>query len=226
MGGAGVAAWKLQATEQNTPKSTLRYLARTFSEGDGRAFMKAVDLTVNRSPESAARWVTTLEKVVTAQGALRKATTERFGADSVREAMPFWQTVTKLIDQIAISNERVDGSQAKFPIRLFGQTYQDIPLLIQTNGAWRLAVNLQFNQRQQVKGRNRNSLAFAMEGNGIQLALTTRPGFGTEQARIKFASWADVLNRVAAEVRRGKFESADSAWATCSAELEKIGGIE
>jgi RNA polymerase sigma factor (sigma-70 family) len=221
-GTLGMAVFSANEAYPKTPKETLRYLAKTFSEGDGVRFGKALHLTIDQSPELAAPWLPIVEKLVVAQASFRKAATERFGTNEVQAAMPFWKSLDELMRALTESQERIDGPQAKFPITMFGQTFAEVPVLFRTNGQWKFPMDVHFKSGANIRGRNNNNLAMAFRGNGLYLGWSTKGELDTQRVRERVGAWADLMSRVAADVRAGKFASSTEAWSVCATNLESI----
>jgi RNA polymerase sigma factor (sigma-70 family) len=218
-GTAGLAAWKAQQPAFNTPKSALQSLARAFSEGDGQKFVKGLYLTINDSPAKGAEWKPVIAKLVTAQGNFRKAAVNQFGANAVSNAIPLWRSIDRIVSSLEHSEERIDGQQAKFPLKAFGQAVPEVPLMLKTNHQWKLAVDLRFAGGKKISGGKNGSFSMRFQGEGLHLALERRAAFDLETAQTMLDSWANSLNQLAKEIRTGKISSADNASAQCEKAL-------
>jgi len=222
-GTAGMAVFTAEEFIFSTPKNALRSLAKAFSQGDGRKFVDGLYLTINESPVEGEAWKPTVEKLVSAEGRLRKAALERFGASAVNDAMPIWHHLDEMVSKLTEGDEHVTGTQAKFPISIFvAQTPPEVPLMLKTNGLWKLAVDLSFKAGKPEPVGRRNNLRMWFQGQGLHLALTSAGGFDAATARLRFESWAIVFNETAMQIRSGKFASATEAWDACSSKLEGI----
>lgn len=221
-GTAGVAILTAKDLLPNTPKSALRSLAKGFSSGDGRKFVDGLYLTINDSPALGAQWKPTIEKLVTAQGNVHKASVDRFGTDAVSNALPIWQSVDKMITTLIKSDETVLGQQARFPVTMFGQTMPGLPLMLKTNNQWKLAVDLRFEGGKKIGGSQSNSFRMWFAGNGLHLALEKRAAFDLPKAQQTLQSWTIGLNQLATDIRSGKFSTADNASAACEKTLQQL----
>jgi len=221
-GTAGVVATKVVAAYTDTPKAALRDLAKKFEKGDGSAFTKRIFLTYKQSPEAGRAWEPVVAQIITAQAALRMAATQRFGSNDVETAMPFWAEVDKVINQMAGATERIEGERARFPVRLFGGTAQNVPVMVRTNGGWKMALDLNLRTAANLPGRQNNSFTMGFGQNGVQLGLSTRLTITPEEVRLKCESAARALAEVAEGIKAGRYANASEAWEACSSALERI----
>jgi hypothetical protein len=220
-GTAGLVATKVVAYT-DTPKAALRDLAKKFEKGDGSAFTKRIFLTYDQSPEAGREWQPVVAQIVTAQAALRTAAARRFGSNEVEKAMPFWAEVDKVINQMSGAAERIEGERARFPVRLFGSTAQNVPVMVRTNGGWKMAVDLNLRTAANLPGRQNNSFSMGFGQNGVQLGLSTRLPITPEEIRLQCESAARAVAEVAGGIKQGKYSSASEAWEACSSALERI----
>src|SRR5258706_8696049 len=221
-GTAGMAVWTAQDLRPNTPNGALRALAKAFSDGDGRKFANGLHLTIDDSTAATPGWKTTIENVVTAQGTLRKAATTRFGANAVSNAMPIWHSLDEIAIRLTQADDRVQGQRARFPLPLLGRTFPDVPLMVRTNHQWKLAIDLHFVGGQKIGGGHNNTLGMSIQGNGLHLSFATTSQFDADKAQKKFENWAVALTIIAADLRRGRFASAEEAWENCAKALEDV----
>ena len=222
VGTAGLVATKVVAAYTDTPKAALRDLAKTFEKGEGSAFTKRLFLTYNKSPESGRAWQPVVAQIVTAQGALRTAAIRRFGSNEVEKAMPFWTEVDKVISQMAGAAERIEGERARFPVRLFGSTAQNVPVMVRTNGGWKMALDLNLRAAAKLRGKQDSSFSMGFGQNGVQLGLSTRLNITPEEVRLKCETGARAVAEVAEGIKTGRYATASEAWEACSSALETI----
>jgi RNA polymerase sigma factor (sigma-70 family) len=219
---AGMAVWTAEELAFSTPKRALRHLAKAFSDGDGRKFVNGLYLTIDESPVDAARWSTTIEKLIAAQANLRRAATDQFGVNAVSNAMPIWHHLNGIVSMLTKSEERVKGRQASFPLTILGQTFPNVPLMLKTNYQWKLPVDLRVRGGRKIGGGQNNNFRMWFEGRGLHLSLETKAEFDADKAQKKLDDWANLLNQVAAEVRAGKIASADETWETSSKKWDEL----
>lgn len=221
--GQTTAASKI-APDQRTPKGALLYLANAFRQGDAGKFMDGLDFTVGGSAEEGARWTPVAAAVVKAQATLHDALVRKFGPEAVAKETPFWAGFDDLLKQLLTADERIDGRNAKLTMALFGTTVPHVPLLVETNGLWKLAVNLNFKGGQKIGGGKKHSLQMAFGGNGLHLVLGTAAGFDADLMRNKMESFASQMEEIARDVAATRCKSVREAWERCSEQLESSPG--
>ena len=49
-------------------------------------------------------------------------------------------------------------TKARLTVKMFGQSLPDLPVLVRTNGGWKMGLNLSFEGNAQIKGPENHSL--------------------------------------------------------------------
>ncbi len=203
----------------DTPKAALRDLAEKFKAGDGKEFVAGLHLTLYGSLENAEAWAAPLAELVTAQGRLRQTSVKRFGEAAVRREMPFWNHVDEMVRQVLQGDEHIEESKARLTVTLAGQSIPEVPLLVRTNGGWKMGLNLSIKGNVPLKGNDNHSLQMNFQGNGVSLSLSHRFDFEPEDALQLMQKLTSVMNKTATGVADGKFANAAEAWKECDRTL-------
>ncbi len=220
---AKAAPAPLVEPDQKTPKGALLYLANAFRKGDGDKFVAGLDFTVAGSAQEGRKWAGPAVALVKAQAALRAALIARFGAEAVRQERPFWAGFDDLLDDLLVADERIDGRNAKLTLTLFGQTAPHVPLLVETNGLWKLAVNVNFKTVKRVREKNNNSLQMGFGGNGVHLTLGLTAPFDADTWRDKIETWIGEMDTVTQGVKAGRYKTVAEVLGRCAGALEAMG---
>ena len=219
---AGRAATANITPDPSTPKGALLYLANAFKQGDGRKFIDGAHLTVGNSVEEGAKWAATAAAIVKAQASLHAALVAKFGAEAVRQETPFWAGFDELLAQLLAADERIDGPHARLTMSILGTTAPFVPLLIETNGVWKLAVDISFKGKQKISGGKKNSLQMAFGGNGLHLTYSTVADFNADRMRDRMDSFASQMEEMSREVAATRCKSVSEAWERCMERLESV----
>jgi len=136
--------------------------------------------------------------------------------------MPFWTEIDAVVAQLVGAEEKIDGTRARFPVRLFGQFMPNVPLLIHTNGGWKVALDLNVRGNARIAGKQSSSFQIGFAGNGLRVGLSTRLPLAVNDMRDKCKLWADGMQRLSQEIRAGKYADAEAAANACDELLDPV----
>ena len=215
LAGAGLLSAKLYAAYEDTPRQALRRAAQQFQNGNGQSFVGRLFLTYNHSPQEGSSWKAPIAQLVSAQGHLRRNAVDKFGEGAVRKAMPFWTEIDGIVSRMLAAPDTVDGSSARFPIRMFGQSLPGVPILVRTNGSWKLAADISVVGGVKLAGTQQNSFsigfgATAGSAQGMNIKLSSRRPIAAADVQLSCIECAKWLTQLSDSIRAGKYDSANA----------------
>jgi hypothetical protein len=113
-------------------------------------------------------------------------------------------------------------TSAKFQVRLFGQTLPDIPILVHTNGSWKLGLDINVAGGVRLAGKQNQSFSAGFSPKGMTLNFSARFPITPNDVLVKCEQNAKVMHAMAGDIRARKYDSAHLAAEAFNQALESI----